>query len=107
MRTGYPVDDAKKNFVMVKPLKRSERNSAGHHVSVSGYLKTGCLVNSKRRKGGIPDQKGVLELNRGFPEVSLILQNNKVWQGAVALQFNLLISSYQCGSSPKKTVIYL
>jgi hypothetical protein len=70
-------------------------------VPVSGYLKTG-VVNSKGRKGGIPDQKGVLELNRGFPEVSLILQNNKVWQGAVALQFDLLISSPQCGCSPKK-----
>lgn len=55
-------------------------------MPVSGYLKTG-VVNSKGRKGGIPDQKGVLELNRGFPEVSLILQNNKVWQGAVALHF--------------------
>jgi len=45
-------------------------------------------------------------LNRGLPEVSLILQNNKVWQGAVALHFDFLTGLRSAILFRKKIVIH-
>jgi hypothetical protein len=42
---------------------------------------------STRKRSGIPDQKGVLEMIRGLPDDYLFPSNNKVWHGTVALHF--------------------
>ena len=42
---------------------------------------------SARKESGIPDQKGVLDMIRGFPDDYLFPCNNKVWHGTVALHF--------------------
>jgi hypothetical protein len=41
--------------------------------------------NAKKRSG-IPDQKGVLDMSRGLPDNHLISCNNKVWHGTGALR---------------------
>jgi hypothetical protein len=44
-----------------------------------------------RKRSGIPDQKGVLEMIRGLPENYLFPGNNKVWHGIVAWHFCLFL----------------
>jgi hypothetical protein len=54
-----------------------------------------------RKRSGIPDQKGVLEMIRGLPENYLFPGNNKVWHGIVAWHFCLILIVLMWGLLPK------
>jgi hypothetical protein len=55
-----------------------------------------------RKRSGIPDQKGVLEMIRGLPENYLFPGNNKVWHGIVAWHFCLILIVQMWGSATKR-----
>jgi len=77
---------------------------------------------SARKRSGIPDQKGVLDMIRGLPDDYLFPGNNKVWHGTVALHFfffmmvrsqtttagmHLFTARSQLYIKGKKTLVYI